>query len=384
MKQIMVVITTILVLVFLTPDGAPHAASAPSASNPPGNPVQTGWEKKWNDTLAAAKKEGVVLVYANVLPETRATVPAAFQKKYGIKADFLLGTGAQLGTRFVTEFQSGTPVADILILGATTLIINVKPLKALQPIEPLLILPEVKDKKKWYGEKIPYVDVDTQALGFLTLYNGALMRNTETVKAGDVTSFLDLLKPQWKGKVSMFDPSIAGSGAVGLATLAESIGYDKAMDYLATMIKQQEAVIVRDKRVQMESVARGKYAIALWPSADVVDQFIKLRSPVASVRTKEGGYVTSSGGGVGVSAKPSNPNAAVVFTNWLLSQEGQSIFSKSFQTRSARTDVTLEGILPDFLIPPGVKPYWEAEEGLLSRGKLMEDAARIVSGAGSK
>lgn len=358
-------------------EGSP--ALSPSAPTTPA-PAARKAEDRWEKTLAEAKKEGVVLVYANVLPETRAAVPPAFEKKYGIRADFLVGTGSELGKRFVTEAQAGVHAADVLLLGATTFIVNVKPQKVLQPIEPLLILSEVKDNKKWFGERIPFVDTETQVLGFLVQYNSGLMRNTQLVKESELTSFLDLLKPQWKGKIAMYDPSIAGSGSSGIATLVEKLGYEQAMNYLSQLMKQQEAAVTRDRRVQVEWVARGKYAIALWPSPDAVSEFIVLEATVAPVRTKEGGWITSAAGVMGVSARPSNPNAATIFVNWLMSREGQGIFSQSVKTPSARTDVTIEGIPPALLVQPGEKPYWDDEKGLLLRGKLLEEAARVISG----
>ena len=109
-----------------------------------------------------------------------------------------------------------------------------------------------------------------------------------------------------------------------------------------------------------------------------------MNAPVATIRTKEGGWVTSAAGVIGVSVKPSNPNAAIVFLNWLLSQEGQSIFSRSVITPSSRTDVSLQGIPPALLVPPDEKPYWHDEKALSLRRKIMKDTGKIVSSASSK
>ncbi len=94
----------------------------------------------------------------------------------------------------------------------------VKPEGVLAPIEPWLILPEVKDPRAWTDDTIPFVDKDTQALGFIKSYSPGILRNTDLVKQAEL-SYRELLDPQWKGKMVMYDPTIPGTASSGLSSL---------------------------------------------------------------------------------------------------------------------------------------------------------------------
>jgi ABC-type Fe3+ transport system substrate-binding protein len=82
---------------------------------------------------------------------------------------------------------------------------------------------------------------------------------------------------------------------------------------------------------------------------------------VAVDNNEEWTYV--SGTNIWLVANAPHPNAARLFINWLLTKEGQTIWSKELQTNSRRTDV-----------PPG------AEERQPERGKkyVQIDAEELI------
>ena len=53
--------------------------------------------------------------------------------------------------------------------------------------------------------------------------------------------------------------------------------------------------------------------------------------------------------------RAAHPNASLVFINWLLTKEGQTIFQKVYGTPSARLDVDMTGIDPAFIPQEGEK-----------------------------
>lgn len=53
-----------------------------------------------------------------------------------------------------TERRVGLCLADLFIGGATTPINQFKPAGFLEPLEPLLLLPEVKEPKSWRPQKL--------------------------------------------------------------------------------------------------------------------------------------------------------------------------------------------------------------------------------------
>ena len=54
-----------------------------------------GWEKKWNKILAAAKKEGKVVVKGDDDPKTRLELPARFTAKFGIPVEYIGGRSSK-------------------------------------------------------------------------------------------------------------------------------------------------------------------------------------------------------------------------------------------------------------------------------------------------
>ena len=62
---------------------APAVAHAQSAD----------WQKSWNETLAAARKEGKVVVAGPPDAQVRQALPAAFEARYGIRMEYLSARG---------------------------------------------------------------------------------------------------------------------------------------------------------------------------------------------------------------------------------------------------------------------------------------------------
>src|SRR6185295_18328384 len=54
------------------------------------------WKKTWDEALAAAKKEGKVAVVGSPDPVMRNEVIPAFEKRYGIKVDYIAGRSSDI------------------------------------------------------------------------------------------------------------------------------------------------------------------------------------------------------------------------------------------------------------------------------------------------
>src|SRR3972149_700446 len=79
---------------------------------------QADWAKKWETTLANAKKEGKVSVYTNWAAKTRTLLSQEFKKEYGIEVEFSPFTrGADLLSKYQAEKRAGLHVADVFGTG---------------------------------------------------------------------------------------------------------------------------------------------------------------------------------------------------------------------------------------------------------------------------
>ncbi len=363
--------------------GSPPASIATKAPEK-GSPVAGGeaWKVSWDKKVAAAKEEKEVLFYFIGGADARTEVAQAFGNKFGIKVEFVIGPPLDLAQKLVSERTAGLYLADAINMGGTTLLTAVKTQGLLKPVEPELILPEVKDAKAWQIGRLPLIDKDGQVFGMLANYERYVARNTDLVKDGEVNSLKDLLDPKWKGKMTMLDPTMTGSGLSMSAFLGRTEGEAQALEFLRGLVRQ-ETVITRDKRAQVEWVARGKYAIAIAPTPDVLAEFKAVGSPIASVRIAEGGALQTVGGALGIPAKPAHPNASTVFLNWLLSKEGQEAYVRGIRLPSARVDVSREGIDELFFAGPNDKIGYGDEDFFLLQGK-MGPAIRDIFAAQAK
>ncbi len=357
------------------------AASVQAASSPkaPG----AGTKQSWDALVAAAKKEGTVSLYALWRPQTRVAITEAFKAKYGIDVEFSpFSRGAEMSARIQTEQRAGLYLADVYGAGSNTFISVLKPTGVLGQIEPLLELPEVLDGKKWTTGRVPFVDKDKTFIAMISSLQRNIVYNTDMIKKGEITDYPDLLKPQYKGKIVMNDPTVTGPGGDFMIHLSVNIwDLPKAKDYLTQLVGPQQTVVERDNRIQVESVTRGKYPIGVAPNPDNMSNFLQMGAHLDVVHFKQGVRVTSAAGAVAVPVKQPHPNAAKLFVNWLLSKEGQAVFSKGFGNPSLRADVSTEGFNPMFLAQPGEKVFPDSESFLMRTAEVLKMAKDVIGAA---
>lgn len=316
----------------------------------PAKPAPDSWES----ILAAAKKEGEVLVYSNVNPETRTLVTRAFKDKYGITLDVLaLSRGDEVWSRVRQENNAGIFLADAFITGGTTLMFNMKPAGLLRPLEGAFILPEVLEPKNYKVGAIPWSDKDRHVVDLIATAMPYIGINTEKIKVGEITSVEELVKPAYARNIALADPTRPGA-ANGFFSLLASYVYndaEKSNSLLRGLLKN-EATIVRDLRLQMEWVARGRYAIGVGIDSKEIASFLSVGAPVAPVWPREGSVYNTVGGNLALPKVSPHPNATKVFANWLMSKEGMTVFTTGFGHPGTRVDTPIEGIVHPGLIPP--------------------------------
>jgi len=361
---------------------APAAETAPLSQQ--AAQAKPAWESNWEKTLREAKKEGIVSNYTLWRPEVRNALVGAFKDKYGINLEFTsFGRGAELLAKVQAEKRAGIYAADVFGAGATTLLASMKPVGVLGNVKASLVLPEVVETKYWMNNESAIVDkVDSTTFAMIGTVIRTVVYNTDMVKEGEITSYMDLLKPQYKGKITLNDPTVTGAGnAVIYHILYNLWGQEKTADFLRRLITEQEVVIQRDNRIHMETVARGKYAIALAPLPDLIAEFMEVKAPIKIALVEEDNRLTSAAGAMGVPTQFAHPNAAVVFINWLLSKEGQTVFSKAWGNPSMRTDVPTTGIDPLFVPEPSKKYYSQTEDEVKLRGEALEWSRKLMESA---
>ncbi len=366
------------------------AACAPGKEAPPptlavaepGSKIVVGEarEKQWDNLVQEARKEGKVSIYTAWPPAIRTALTQAFGQKYGIDLEFSpFGRSAELIAKADMEQKAGVYFADLFSGGQSSLVVTMKPMGLLGPIEPTLFLPEVTDPKNWLGGRFPFVDDDKRAIAMISFRMGCIIYNTDLIKKGEITTYPDLLKPQYKGRITMDDPAISGAANTLMTFLALDLwNLDEAKDFLRQLVKEQGAVIQRDQRLHIETVARGKFAIGLAPEPSTLDEFLKVGAPINVIN---GPIITSGMGNIAVPTKLAHPNATAVFVNWLLTKEGQTLFARNLGSPSLRNDVSTEGINPAFLTQPGEQLVFYSEKHMLFSTKMAKINQEVIQEA---
>jgi iron(III) transport system substrate-binding protein len=289
----------------------------------------------WEKIVQAAKQEGKVVASIPPSPELRKTMELAFTRRYGIATEFVPARGGAIIQRMVSEAKTGAQYFDLHIGGTESVITGLLPENILEPVEPFLIQPDVKDPKQWWGGHI-YVDNAKRFIyNFVAYQTVSLWSNPNEYKPAEFKSFDDLLSPKLKGKIGISDPRTPGSGS----SMWSYMHYIKGEEYLKRLVAQK-LFITRDLRLLAENLAKGKIAVTSGIGYSEYYPFIKANLPVVALPVpKEGLYVSGGYGHLVVFKNQPHPNATKVFINWLLSHDGQEIFARSMGVGTRRLDV---------------------------------------------
>lgn len=347
---------------------------APGVAQPTSKP-QEAWELEWERFKAEAKKEGEVVLYGQLGASAQQALRKVLKEKFGIEAIFVALRGEETTNKIIAEQNAGLYLADVIFATTNNIINYLKPQGRIPPMDSAIIFPEILDPKVWWQGRIPWVDNDQRYhIAFLAGPRVDVMVNAAQVKPGEIKSYKDLLAPKWKGKIVINDPTVSGSGNAWFSAMAEFI---TGPEYLRELVKQ-EPVILRDQRLQVEWVARGKNPVLIAATEQVEADFIKAGANIDLLVLEEGGYVSQSSGAISLAARASHPNAAKVVINWVLSKEGQTVLSETFLMQSGRVDVPTD-FLPRFAVrKPGLKYFnTSTEDFQYKKNKNLQVAKEI-------
>jgi iron(III) transport system substrate-binding protein len=306
--------------------------------------VKPGWQAEWEKTIKGAEAEGALVIYM-----TQAFEPVfreVFQKNFPkIKVTTVTGRGPDLSQRVMSERRAGRFAVDLYISG------NISPLtvfhkaKILEPVSPLLLLPEVLDPSVWYEGKHHYDDPENRYIFVFegTPRSGDITYNTKALDGTEIKSYWDLLNPKWKGKIVSVDPLV--SGPISAAHIFFYKHPELGAEFLRRFHTDTDIAIVRSNEQMLDWLSAGKYVFGI--GARNVDDAILQGLPLNQFlpgSLKEGSSVTAYNGTLSYFNRAPHPNAARVAANWLLSREGQTVWLDSNQKTGGLYDSLREDI----------------------------------------
>ncbi len=311
----------------------------------------TAVDAEWARTVEAAKKEGKVSVFLYQRDNVEAAVKA-FEKKYPeIQMTVASTPAAETGPRLMAERRAGKFLWDICICGPTTPFGVLYPAKALDPIKPALLLPEVVDPSKWWDGKHQYMDGEGS---YIFVYIGStdlpnVFYHKSQVDPREFKSYWDMVQAKWRGKIVALDPRQPGRQRVGGRVLYNIP--ELGEKFLTRLFTEMDVTLSRDERQAMDWLAVGKFALCLF--CGNIEAARTQGLPVEEFdvfRWKETPALSSgSNGSIALMNQAPHPAAAKVFINWLLSRDGQLSFQKIMNSdnllvESLRIDISKDAV----------------------------------------
>jgi ABC-type Fe3+ transport system substrate-binding protein len=292
---------------------------------------------EWDKTLEAAKKEGKIVIAIPPANELRKEMEPLLKQKFGLEAELVSAPGPRNASRIASERKAGVSYFDALIVGTGTAV-GLAHDGMLEPIEPFLILPEVKDAKEWWGGHIWEDNLSTHRYLYSFLADvstHSIWYNSSLAKPEELRSFDDYLSAKWKGKIGFSDPRIPSSGQSVWSFMWEV----KGEEFLKKLV-QQDLFLTRDLRQLTDTLAKGKVSLAFGIGRSQAEPFVKAGLPIKPAPApREGLPASNSFGVLGIVKDPPHPNATRIFINWFLSREGQDWYSRVMQNGTRRLDV---------------------------------------------
>jgi ABC-type Fe3+ transport system substrate-binding protein len=293
------------------------------------------WQAEWEKTIEAAKKEGKLVAGIPASAELRKSVGDTFKTRFpGIELELTTSRGPTNASKIAAEHAAGVRYFDLLISGTYTpfSLLNAG---ILEPVEPLFILPEVKEPKRWYAGHL-WIDNSKRYLYAFQAYQSEnFWYNSTLMRPEEIRSYDDLLNPKWKGKIGYLDPRSAGGGTSTWAFFLKIKG-EEFLRKLAT----QDLLLSRDQRQLADSLAKAKTVLTVGLSYYTFAPFLKAGLPIKPLpEVKEGTYTSCGSGALSVVKSAPHPNATKLFVNWLLSKEGQEVYGKAMGQATRRLDV---------------------------------------------
>jgi iron(III) transport system substrate-binding protein len=347
--------------------------------------AQADWKKDWEQTLAAARKEGQITVYIYRYEALLQNFKLDFP---GINVVSVTGRGSQLTNRIMAERRAGKFIADVYSGGTNSLYNTLYKGKVLDPLKPVLVLPEVVDPSKWFGGEQRYADPEGKYIfAFIASpSNAQLSYNTKRVDPKEFKSYWDVVNPKWKGKIVSLDPRDTGLGAtMQFYYYSPEIG----AEFMKKLFGGMDVTYAKNFRQMTDWLAQGKFAICMGCKDSMRAKHQGL--PVDDFDTnrwKEGSSFSAGGGSVSLMNQAPHPNAAKVFLNWFLSRKGQSALQKlgdpDDPANSRRIDISKDDIPPDNRMQPGVKYFDVVKPEYGDMKPIFDLAKEIMAGVEKK
>jgi iron(III) transport system substrate-binding protein len=260
----------------------------------------------------AAKKEGKVVIYGSLESDTMDSVSKGFTKKTGIEMEYWRASATKVMDRVLSEYRAGKPLFDIVLT-------NDNPMQLMQK-ENIFAKYDSPSAKGFPKEAIdPNLGPRYRNVIIGIVYNKGIIKPADAPK-----SLEDLLKPQYKGKIVMPDPTQHTTTTQWVASLDKVLGSKEKADKFIKDLAATKPVLVESLLPAAERVATGETPIAI-TYVKYVYIFGQKGAPLDYVRL---GRMMGDGHYLTLSNKAPHTNAGKAFIDYFLGDESMTTMAK--------------------------------------------------------
>jgi iron(III) transport system substrate-binding protein len=291
-----------------------YAAPAAQAQSKPGTSIAEialyrGADRQQR-LVEGAKNEGALVLYGSLPINNMTPVIEAFTKKYGIKVKSWRSGSKVVLQKVTSETLAGRFEVDIVENNSPEMeaLHRFKMLeRVISPLQAEIMPKATPAHKEWaaYATSV-----------FVQAYN------TDKIKKADLPkTYQDLLDPKWKGRLG-----IETNNYNWFATVMQELGQEKGEQLFKNIVDTNGVSVRKGHTLLAQMVASGEVPLALTVLSFSPQQLKEKGAPIESFIIAP---VITEPRGIGVLRTTRHPHAALLFYDFMLSQEAQQILARN-------------------------------------------------------
>src|SRR5712691_8883899 len=282
--------------------------------------------------LDGARKEREVVVYTSLNLKDSVPITEAFEKKYGVKVQLWRSSSEKVLQRAIAEARAGRFACDILETNGP----EMEAMHREQLLEEFFS-PHFKDLPPAAFPKHRHYVADR--FNFFTI-----AYNTNLVKADEVpNTYEDLLHPRFAGRVG-----IEAGDADWFGAMVKAMGEEKGLAFFRKLAAAKPEIRT-GHTLMAELVASGEIPLAATIYSHNAERLVVKGAPI---RWKALKPTFGRPNAIGVARRAPHPYAALLFSDFMLSLEGQTILKERNRVPSSRAVETHLNKFPFEMIDP--------------------------------
>jgi iron(III) transport system substrate-binding protein len=265
-----------------------------------------------DELVAAAQEENCLTLYGAPEEDVLRAVTDAFTEEYDVPVSFVRLVSADLIQRFSSEAEAGAVAADAILLTHSPFYQEAYDNGWLQPVSEAEI-------PSFPGDFPEEYTADDGATPIATLVPTTMVYNTDLVdQAPD--SWEAYADPAYQGELLFAAPSSSPANVAFWAMLREEYG-----DEFLESVAANEPTWYNSAVPATQAVAAGEGALGFPGVAAIVKSLQDAGAPIEQSRPTP---TTGPEIALGLSAESPCPNAARLFANYVLSEEGNTYLNE--------------------------------------------------------